>query len=61
MDDRPNSRWGVICDECGPQGLTEDQYDQQMASAWVTWRCPNCDGHAEWDDDRYELNQKEEE
>lgn len=56
MKDRnPNSPYGVVCaDDCGPQGLTKQEYNRQMDKPSSLWVCPVCRGTASWDDDRYE-------
>jgi hypothetical protein len=54
LDNNPDSRYGVICDdECGKQGLSKAEYDRQMNRP-NTWICPRCRGFAFWDDDRLE-------
>ena len=45
----------VLCDECGSQGLTEEEYRRQMLKPDSFWQCPVCRDSAEWDDDSYEL------
>lgn len=35
---------------CGPQGLTQEQYEQQLSNPWATWRCPCCGGEAHYND-----------
>lgn len=54
LDNHPDSIYGVICSECGPQGLTKREYDKQMNRPDAGWVCPECGGYASWDDDRYE-------
>lgn len=34
--------------------LTLQEYKYQMSHPSNTWRCPRCNGDAEWDDDNYE-------
>ena len=36
---------------CGTQGLTQEQYAQQLSNPWATWRCPCCGGGASYNDD----------
>lgn len=54
-DRLPESKYGIICDNCGPQGMTEEQYDKQMARPSQLWRCPSCGEAPAWfDDERLE-------
>lgn len=65
--------WAVYCKgelrevgakPCSPTGLMflrEPEYEQQMNQANAFWRCPQCGGRAEWDDDCQETNPPEEE
>lgn len=55
-DREPTSRYGVICEYHGHQGLTRKEYEHQMSYADRLWRCPieHCPGRTQWDDDRYE-------
>jgi len=53
-DRLPNAIEGVICENCGKQGLSEVEYHNQMMRPDSTWRCPVCRQEAEWDDARYE-------
>lgn len=51
---------GVIClghfpnSSCGRVDLDREQYNAQMMRPDSTWRCPNCQAEAEFDDTRYE-------
>jgi hypothetical protein len=53
-DHFPKSKYGVICQHHGKQGLTKEMYNYQMNKANDVWRCPCCQQPADWDDDRYE-------
>lgn len=53
-DSHPESPYGVICRNCGPQGLTKENYDMQMRAANSLWVCPECGQTASWDDDLYD-------
>lgn len=47
----------IVCEECGPQFLTEDQYDKQMEDSSKGWRCPQCNCYpCNWDDEYFENN-----
>ena len=39
---------------CGRVFMTRDQYMQQMSRPDSTWRCPECNFEADFDDDNYE-------
>jgi hypothetical protein len=59
QDKNPKSPYGIICDNCGKQGLTQQNYEKQMWNADALWKCPNCGDTATWDDDRYERGMDE--
>lgn len=44
----------VVCVNCGPKPLTEEQYTDQISNPWKTWRCPNCNDDADFDDTYFE-------
>lgn len=54
--------WGQVdCPTHGYQGITEEQYDQEMMDPDNGWHCPICGHLAEWIDqddmeDAYELS-----
>lgn len=53
-DKNPDSPYGIICADCGKQGLTEENYDRQMSYPDSLWKCPICGCSCYWDDERYE-------
>lgn len=53
--------YGVYCRTCGIQELPEAEYDRQMMLPDARWKCPNCGGTAEWDDDSFVTNPPEDE
>ena len=55
MKDRlPDSKYAVHCPTHGEQGLTEDEYKEQMDRPGDVWKCPICGRPSQWDDGRYE-------
>lgn len=54
----PESPYGVVCEDHGPQGLSKDEYNRQMSRPDSLWRCPirGCTADVYWDDDRYEAH-----
>lgn len=60
-DRNPDAPYGVICEgQCGKQGLTKEDYTDQMNHPNRTWICPICRGYADWDDERYEKSYEKE-
>lgn len=55
VDMNPDSIYGIICRMHGKQGLTRDDYMNQMYHPDSRWICPQCGDIASWDDDRYEV------
>jgi hypothetical protein len=53
-DQRPDSKYGILCRTCGPQGLTYENYMDQLAAADSLWACPVCRQSADFDECRYE-------
>lgn len=45
------SMYGIICPDCGPVELSEEEYNKQLDSPNSVWTCPICAESAEWDDD----------
>ena len=56
-DQNPQSPYGVICAVHDKQGLSNEQYKEQMLDPDSTWKCPvggwTCT-RVFWDDERYE-------
>lgn len=55
------SQYRVVCtglleddQNCGPQYLTEKQYEEQLRRPNRRWQCPCCNAEAWWDDDWHE-------
>lgn len=45
---------GVICPNHGKVDLTWDNYMYQLRQVDSFWKCPVCNCHSDFDDDRYE-------
>lgn len=41
---------GVLCTRCGPQPLSEAQYQDQRRTPGVPWECPRCYQAADFDE-----------
>lgn len=53
-DKHPDAPYGILCRQCGKQGLTRAQYQDQMTRPGEAWACPVCGQLGIWDDPRYD-------